>query len=239
MAANPRTLRILDARFVAPATRELVIECVEGPPLASVGGKYVILNTGVVVAEKAIKRAYSLLPVAGAAHLAQLTVKRLADGPGSNALHAAAVGTELSFSGPWGKLASEPGREARPLVVATDTGITAALGVASFPKGALEVLWLRADDETFLEVDDVRRRVEASGARFVHALIPGVSSKGRAAAAWAHIDARVAELGADEVIAAGDGAIVHPLRDRLLAPTSPVRDVRIECFFHNPERKIA
>lgn len=101
------------------------------------------------------------------------------------------------------------------------------------------MLWLRSEDETFLDVDGVRSRVQATGARFTHAVIPPVKATGRVAAAWAHVDARVAELGAQLVVAAGDGAIIHPLRERLLSPSSPVRDVRIECFFHNPERKIA
>ena len=123
MAANPKTLRIVGARPAAPSTRVLEIECIDGSPLGSVGGKYVIVNTGVVSGEKAVKRAYSLLPVPGSAQRAHLTIKRL-EGLGSNAMHAAPLGTELSFSGPWGKLVPEGGIAERALVLATDTGIT-------------------------------------------------------------------------------------------------------------------
>jgi ferredoxin-NADP reductase len=243
MAANPKTLRIVDAHAVTRSTRVLEIECTDGPPLESIGGKYVIVNTGAVSGDKAIKRAYSLLPVPGATHRAQLTIKRL-EGPGSNAMHAAAVGAELSFSGPWGKLVPEGGMTEPTLVLATDTGITAALGVVehsgnSAAGAKVEVLWLRSEDETFLDVDGVRSRVESRGVGFRHTVIPPIRSTSRLAPAWAHVAARVAELGARLVVAAGDGAIIHPLRERLLSSSSPVRELRIECFFHNPERKSA
>jgi ferredoxin-NADP reductase len=241
MAANPKTLRIVGARALGAATRALEIECVGGPPLAAIGGKYVIVHTGAMAGDKPIKRAYSLVSVGGHAHRAQLTVKRL--GAGSDALHAAAVGTELSFSGPWGKLVPESGLDEPTLLVATDTGITAAMGVAEeharSARGCVEVLWLRTDDETFLDVEDVRQRVNAAGAHFVYATIPPVRSIERVAAAWSHIDGRVAELRATILIASGDGAIIHGLRDRMVGAASSVRDVRIECFFHNPEKKSA
>jgi ferredoxin-NADP reductase len=231
VAANPKTLRIVDAWAHGAATRVLEIAC-DAEPLGDVGGKYLIVNTGVVFGDKPVKRAYSLAPAAGGR--ARIAVKRI--GAGSEALHAAPVGTELSFSGPWGKLVPEGGLAPRTLVVATDTGVTAALGVVETARAAaVEILWLRAEDETFLDVDHVASRVAAAGsARFVHALIPGVQSPDRVAAAHRAIQARAAETAAELVIAAGDGAIVHPLTARL----API-PVRIECFFHNPERKIA
>ncbi len=238
MAANPRRLRIVEAHLDNPSTRVLEIECVEGDPLANVGGKYIIVHTGLVVDGKPVKRAYSMGPVARARHRARLTVKRLGAGPGSNALHAAPVGTELSFSGPWGKLVPEGGIGEPALLVATDTGITAALGVveqeAPHP-GPIALLWLRCDDETFLDPDTVRERAEAAGTRFVGAVLPPVGEAGRAIAAAPLLEGLLAETGASLVLAAGDGAVIHPLRERI---AGRVRDVRLESFFHNPERKI-
>jgi len=245
MAANPKTLRIVSAHPASDSARALEIETVDGSPLAPTAGKYIIVNTGVTVGDKAIKRAYSLLPAADAPHRARLIVKRLGDGPGSNALHSAPPGTELSFSGPWGKLIPDASPEAPPrtLVIATDTGITTALGIALHARAlptcsVLEVLWFRSHDETFLDVDDVKRQVEEAGVRFVHAPILPARDPNRVTAAWEHVDARVAELGAELVVASGDGAIIHPLRTRLISATT-VRDVRIECYFHNPEKKSA
>ena len=245
MPCPPATLRIVHAEEVAPLTRVLEIERTDGAPFVAIGGKYIILNTGAVLAEgKLAKRAYSLLPVSGAPERCRITVKRLGNGPGSNALHAAAVGAELSFSGPWGKLVAEKGVDEPTLFVATDTGITSAISVAEQARAPvgyaeLEVLWLRSEDETFLDVERVRERVEAAGARFLHAVIPPPRASRRVEAAWAHVHARIADRTPCVLLGAGDGDVVHPLRARFPLASTGVRDVRVECFFHNPERKVS
>lgn len=241
MAANPKTLRIVAASTHHASTRVLQVECVEGAPFAAVGGKYVIVHLGAGPGDRPIKRAYSLMPVHDMPERAQLAIKRL-HGPGSDALHTAAVGATLGFSGPWGKLIPEQGLHERSLLVATDTGISSALGIvmqaaADDTTRPLEVLWLRSAQEDFLDVDTVTGRIEKAGVRCRLATIPEVSAHERTSMAWALIDARVVELGPGLVIATGDGAIVHPLRARLPQHFAHVRDVRIECFFRNPEKK--
>src|SRR3954469_14619246 len=126
MAANPKQLRVIDAHLTGPDTRVLEIECVEGGAFAVVGGKYIIVHTGLMLGEKAVKRAYSLMPVSGRPGRAAIAVKQL-PGLGSQALHAISVDAMLGFSGPWGKLIPETGLPQRTLLVATDTGITSAL----------------------------------------------------------------------------------------------------------------
>jgi ferredoxin-NADP reductase len=233
MAANPKRLRIVGARGLGPRTRALAVECVEGGAFDAVGGRYVIVHTGLVVDGKAIKRAYSLVPAEGGAF--ELVVKRLDGGPGSNALHEAPIGQELGFSGPWGKLVPEAGLPPRTLLVATDTGITSALGIVEQHRGELtEVLWLREADEPFLEAESVRERVERAGARFVTSALPAIGDPDRAVTALARIDGRLAELSPSLLVATGDGRIVHPLVER----ARPV-ETRIECYFHNPDKKSA
>jgi ferredoxin-NADP reductase len=233
VTANPKRLRIVGARTLGPRTRALAVDCVEGGAFRAAGGRYVILHTGLVVEGKGLKRAYSLVPVADAPHTFELVVKRLDGGPGSSALHEAPVGTELTFSGPWGKLVPETGLAPRALLVATDTGITSSLGIVEQHRPeAAEVLWLREADEPFLDVALVRARVERAGARFVTAALPTMGAPDRVATASARIDARVAERSPSLVIATGDGRIVHPLVDRL----RPL-EARIECYFHNPDKK--
>jgi ferredoxin-NADP reductase len=245
MASVPSTLRIVASEPVGPSARSLVIERADGAPLAFRGGQYLIVNTGVALpCGKLVKRAYSLMPVPGDPARARLLVKRIGDGPGSSALHAAVLGSELLFSGPWGKLVPEEGLDDRTLVVATDTGITAALGVVEHAReagarNAARVLWLREEHESFLDEGQARARIEAVGVRFVTATIPRVHAAGRVASACEQIIGQVLELGARLVIAAGDGAVLYPLRERLLAPPSVVAEVRLDCFFNNPERKVA
>ena len=240
--ASPRScLRVVGTEQIGPATRALDVVRTDGAPWSNVRGKYVILDTGLVLPDgKAVKRAYSLTPLTpgeGDASHARLVIKRIGDGPGSGALHTAPIGAEFSFSGPWGKLVPEGGIDETVLFVATDTGITSALGVALRGEGArLTVLWLRAADESFYDLALVREAIALSGARFLTATIPSLRAPDRAVAAWAHVDACVAEHGPRVVLAAGDGEIVFPLKERSF-PGTTVRDVRIECFFHNPERK--
>jgi hypothetical protein len=240
--ASPRsTLRIVGDEVIGRETRALDVARTDGAPWSNIRGKYVILDTGLVLeGGKAVKRAYSLTRSAlvdgGDSSRCRLVVKRLG-GPGSDALHSAPIGAEFSFSGPWGKLVPEHGLDEETLFVATDTGITSALGVATHPDAkGLTVLWLRAPDESFFDVDRARESIAASGARFVSAEVPGVGAPGRAEAAWAEVDACVASSAPRVLLAAGDGDVVFPLKSRPF-PESTVRDVRIECFFHNPERK--
>jgi ferredoxin-NADP reductase len=243
MAQNPKQLRIVDARLVGPCTRVLSIECVEGGAFDVVGGKYIIVHTGLMLGEKAIKRAYSLMPVPGRPGHATIAVKRL-PGLGSHAMHAAAVGATLGFSGPWGKLIPEGGLSPRTLLVATDTGITSALGIVeqqamTGQARALSVLWLREAKETFLDVASVRQRIEHAGAEWIQHDIGPIADRERAIEAWSLVETHARRFEASHVIATGDGAIVHPLRESLSARLPLVTDVRIECFFNNPEKKSA
>jgi hypothetical protein len=235
VAQNPKKLRVVGGLALGPRTRAIAVECAEGGAFDAAGGRYVIVHTGAVIDGKAIKRAYSLVPVDGARSVFEMVVKRLDDGPGSGALHDAAVGAELAFSGPWGKLVPEEGLPAGALFVATDTGITSALGLVEQHRPAdAEVLWLREESDPFLDVSYVRARVEGAGARFATSALPPVRASDRAAVGFALVDGSVAERAPPLVVATGDGAIVHPLIDRL-RPTP----VRIECYFHNPEKKVA
>lgn len=241
MAANPKQLRVVDAESITASTRVLSLECIEGGAFDVVGGKYIIVHTGLMVGEKAVKRAYSLMPVAGQPGRAKIAVKRL-PGLGSQAIHALPLGATLAFSGPWGKLVPDAGLAQRTLLVATDTGITSALGVVEQqamlgqPR-ALSVMWLREASETFLDVASVRRRIEQAGADWVQHEIAPIAGRMRAVEAWALIEAQARRFEASHVIATGDGAIVHPLRESLPLRVPLVTDVRIECFFNNPEKK--
>jgi len=243
MAQSPKLLRIVAAELVGLSTRVLEIECVEGGAFDVVGGKYIIVHTGLMLGEKAIKRAYSLMPVPGRPGRATIAVKRL-PGLGSQAMHAVPVDATLGFSGPWGKLIPEAGLPQRTLLVATDTGITSALGIVeqqalTGQASALSVMWLREAPETFLDAASVRRRIEQASADWVQHDIGPIAGRLRAVEAWSLIEAQARRFEASHVIATGDGAIVHPLRQSLPVRLPQVTDVRIECFFNNPEKKSA
>lgn len=239
MASVPKTLEIVAARQEGPATRVLTIAEVGGAGIGETGGKYIIVDTGLVRADRAVKRAYSLMSGTAEGY-AEIAVKRF--GVGSGAMHEADVGATFTFSGPWGKLLPTEGLAEHTLVVATDTGITSALGIVDHAArksktSGLTVLWLFAPRETFLSPSAVRARVESAGARLFAATIPEVDAPDRTHVAFPLVEALLFENSATHVVGIGDGAIVCPLREILPGRIASVKDVRIECFFHNPEKK--
>jgi ferredoxin-NADP reductase len=243
MAQNPKRLRVIDAHSEGACTRVLELECVEGGAFERIGGKYIIVHTGLTIAEKAVKRAYSLMPIPGRPGRAMIAVKRL-PGPGSQLMHELSPGSTLSFSGPWGKLIPEAGLGQRTLLVATDTGITSALGIVeeqapTRSDSALSVIWLREAEEGFLDLASLRRRIERVGALWSDHEIEPLDTQVRVVSACALVEAHARLFEASHVIATGDGAIVHRLREFLPARFPWLTDVRIECFFNNPEKKSA
>jgi NADPH-dependent ferric siderophore reductase len=230
--AVQKTARVVAIEDLSPTT--LVLELAPDERLDFVGGQYLIVNSGIALPDgKLAKRAYSILsPDADQARLS-IAVKRI--GPGSSWLHARAIGDEVPFSGPWGKFLADDARPRPTLIVATDTGITAALGLVrgqAFAPQLLrsELLWLVGDDAYFLPEAWVRARLP-SGLRLRRAALPPIGHPERVDSAHA----AVRELaGGDSVFLAGDGDIVYPLREHFDGC-----DVRFECFFNNPAKKSA
>lgn len=223
-----RITRILD---LSPTTRVLELAPVEA--LDFVGGQYLIVDTGLLVPDgRRVKRAYSIVsPDASQDHLL-LAVRKL-DGPGSRWMHARSAGDVLFFSGPWGRWLADDARPRRTLVLATDTGVTAALGLvrgrAFAPQRArAELVWLVEGGDYFLRDDFVAAALPA-GVAYRRLPLPPVGHPERPAhAEWLAGTLR----GFDSVFLAGDGAVLHRLRERCFGP-----EARIECFFNNPAKQ--
>lgn len=229
--AQQKEARVVSVVPLSATTRMLELE--PAAPLDFVGGQYVIVNSGIQLADgKLAKRAYSILSSDARQDRVSVAVKNI-DGPGSAWMHARAVGDVLPFSGPWGKWMPDDAQPRRTLVVATDTGITAALGLVSArafapQRAAALLVWLAADDY-FLPEAIVRAFLPA-GVGWRRAELPPVGHPERLAAAAQALE----NVGAfDSVFLVGDGDVVYPLRDRKFA------DARIECFFNNPQKKSA
>jgi len=238
-----KTARVVGSREIAPGTKVLDLELADGSDIGFRGGQYVIMNTGAKRPDdKLATRAYSFFSDDEEQRRAQIAVKRLDRGPGSAALHDAPIGTELSFSGPWGKLYPECDTGAM-LVLATDTGITAALGLvrsASFAALAAhaDLYWYVTSPSYFLPEAFVRRELAGVPIRLhiEEALAPHHPER------FEHVrvlvDRHVATCGVPaSAFLAGDGAVVHPIRDHLVALGVPAEHAKLEAFFNNPARK--
>ncbi|MGK4007860.1 FAD-dependent oxidoreductase [Sorangium sp. So ce1036] len=237
-------IRITHAEPLGQGARLLRVERADGAALGFAGGQYVIINTGVTLpGGKLAKRAYSLLSSDAEQRAVEIAVKRIGAGPGSNVLNDIAVGGELEWSGPWGKLRLPDGFSGRALVVATDTGITAALGIARGAAAAgaerLDLLWLVESDAYFVSERFVRDRLPAAAHLSIASGFPPVGHPERPARAAAIAGELFAAGPCDAILCAGDGAVLYPLRDRLVSLGAPEGGVVLESFFNNPLKKSA
>jgi ferredoxin-NADP reductase len=112
-------------------TCHIQCEMVEPAELGFTGGQYIIVNSGQLLPNgKLGKRAYSIVSSDSNQRYFELVVKKIDQGVGSHFIHGLRPGDTFEFSGPWGKFKPEGLTPAdRILCIATDTGITASLGL--------------------------------------------------------------------------------------------------------------
>jgi ferredoxin-NADP reductase len=243
--ATARIAQIESARFFGPRARVLDLALVGEDCLGFVGGQYVIVDTGVSLPNgKRAKRAYSILSCDQEQRRFRLAVRKLEPGPGSSVLHALPEGSTVQFSGPWGKYVAPPAIHAPVLVFATDTGITAALGLVrgrAFTslleqRQEVQVVWYVSGGDGFVSVDYVREELGAAADRFaVEPALPvghPERTEHARAAAFRHLDRT-----ADTAFLSGDGDVIYPLRDALVSTGTNGDQICVEAFFNNPGRK--
>ena len=241
--AVARTARIIASAPAGERGRLLRLELPEGGELGFTGGQYVIIDTGVPRDDgKRHKRAYSVISPDTEQHTFSIVVYGLQGGPGSAALHRAEVGTELAFSGPWGSFLPDDSVLRRTLLVATDSGITATLGLlrgrAFAPQRAqVQLVWLSESPGAFLSPDAVQEEVRSHGGRFAHHCIPPPGHPERPDAVRLRVLEVARAQAPERVFLAGDGALLHPLREALLTCGVETSAIRLEAFFNNPARK--
>ena len=241
--ATARHARVVAAEMLGPQTRMLELACDE--PLGFVGGQYVIVDSGQVLASgKAVKRAYSVLSRDDEQQRFRIAVKRIADGPASSYLHTVDVGGTIRFSGPWGKLRPDDGATGRTLVLATDTGITAALGLvqsAQFRRlaRATVFIWLQPSPDEFVPDAMVAELLPRDLGEVHFAAVPSIGDRARVPHARAVL-AGVLERGPlGQAFIAGDGAINYALLDDLVAMGVPATRDSVESFFNMPKKSAA
>jgi CDP-4-dehydro-6-deoxyglucose reductase len=121
--SEPFEARVVGARRLAPAVREIVLERADGRPFRFEPGQWVNLVLPLPGGE--IKRAYSIAspPVEGSPRF-EIAVTHVAGGPGSQYLHALPEGAELRAIGPQGLFTRAAAEDEPSLFVGTGTGVT-------------------------------------------------------------------------------------------------------------------
>ena len=222
----------------------LLLDLCATEPLGFLGGQYLILDSRIILPSgKAVKRAYSFLTSDAEQRCFQLAVKRIPDGLGSAFVHGLAAGTDISFSGPWGKFFPREGGSGRTLILATDTGITAALGFLHATRFApvlsqALLIWLRASSEYFLPDAFVRERIPAGCGEASIETIPAIGHPERVSHARAILRQVLSCGGLDQAFIAGDGDVNQVLLDDLVAAGVAVSKDNVESFFNMQKKSV-
>ncbi len=238
--ATARFARVAAARPLGDDTR--MLELVPDEPLGFVGGQYVIVDTGKSLPSgKACKRAYSVLSADGAQDRFRIAVKRIPGGIASAHLHEVEIGARVQFSGPWGKLVPAAGATGRTLVLATDTGITAALGLVQSARfralaPATRFVWLQPEDDDFLPFALVRDLLPLDLGEVRFGVLPPVGDPSRIAPARAIVRELLAAGLLGQAFIAGDGLVNYALLDDLVAAGVAATRDSVESFFNMPKK---
>lgn len=237
--AVPRFARVTHIEALTPDTRALTLEADE--PLGFAGGQYILIDSGLVASSgKAVKRAYSIVSADDDQRTLEFAVKRLPDAPGSGYVHGLAVGDIIRFSGPWGKLATVVAPGPRTLVLATDTGITAAIGLVRGARFAslvptTRLIWLRTDAGYFVPDAFVQARLPA-GLTCEIGILPPPHHPERLAHVRSVVRDELVPGRLHQAFITGDGAINYALVDELVALGVPATRDHVESFFNMPKK---
>jgi ferredoxin-NADP reductase len=238
--ATARFARVSAAQPFGDSTR--LIELVPQEPLGFTGGQYVIVDTGKTLPSgKACKRAYSVLSADGAQDRFRIAVKRIPGGMASGHLHEVEVGATVQFSGPWGKLMPAIGATGRTLVLATDTGITAALGLVQSARfralaPATLFVWLEPEGDSFLPRELVREMLPLDLGEVRFDTLPPIGDASRVEPARAILRELLDAGPLAQAFIAGDGLVNYALLDDLVAAGVPATRDSVESFFNMPKK---
>lgn len=240
--AVAKIARVVGTERMGPDTLLLDLHATE--PLGFLGGQYLIFDSRIVLPSgKAVKRAYSFITSDAEQMRFQFAVKRIPDGLGSAFVHGLEAGTDISFSGPWGKFFPREGASGRTLILATDTGITAALGFLHATRFApllpqALLMWLRASPDYFLPEEFVCERIPAECGDIRFDAIPAIGHPERVPHARAILRQVMSRGGLAQAFIAGDGAVNQVLFDDLAAAGVPVSKDNVESFFNMPKKSV-
>ena len=240
--AVARTATLVDAAPIGASGRHLTLSV---EPLGFVGGQYIIVDSGRTLPNgKAAKRAYSIASRDDVQDRIELVVKRVIDDAGGIAsafLHDAPIGASFPFSGPWGKYLPTPDTGERTLVLATDTGITAALGLVLSARfralaPATVFAWLQPEWDSFLPLETVREMLPRDLGEVRFGTLPPIGDASRVAPARAILRSILDAGPLGQAFIAGDGLVNYALLDDLVAAGVAATRDSVESFFNMPKK---
>ncbi|MFW7381398.1 MAG: FAD-dependent oxidoreductase [Oligoflexus sp.] len=203
------------------------------------GGQYLIINTGLELQpDKPLKRAYSILSRNEEEGTIQIAVKALTQGFASRHLSRLPLGHQLAFSGPWGKLNLREFSGDKIHIVASYTGITAALGLIADLRNDTQAKnialhWLRPHAQYFLSDTMVRELLSLHTSHQLSIYdCPAADDPERLSFATTLFRSWSIAKEA-ECFACGDGLINLEFQ-KYLQQLWPEKNCQLENFFHKP-----
>ena len=241
--AIPWKAKVLKTEQWNEDTVHLSCEMLEPSELGFVGGQYIIVNSGKILPNgKLGKRAYSIPSADSQQHRFDLAVKKISQGIGSNFMHDLKVGDTFEFSGPWGKY--KPGSMANEkiLCVATDTGITAALGLLRgkwmspiLPESRF--IWLVSSEDYFLPLKIVNEWLPQKVNAAFPVSIPPIGTESRISVSIEKIEQMIGQAIFSKIYLSGDGFILSELKNFFLNKGYLEEQIIVETFFHHASLK--
>jgi len=221
-------------------------EMVEPYELGFKGGQYIIVNSGkLLVNGKLGKRAYSIPTSDVEQHRFDLVVKKVLDGVGSNFIHDFKVSDTFEFSGPWGKYQIAEGTKERILCIATDTGITATLGLLR-GKTAMpflsesKLIWFLSSPNYFIPIDKVRSWLPSALSFQIVSSTPTINDQSRGFFIEKETSKILQEKVFTKIYLSGDGFVLRHLKSKFLESGNyQPEQIMMESFFHHESLKTA
>ncbi len=238
--------RVAKATKINADTVYLNCEMVEPLALGFKGGQYIIINSGRLLPNgKLGKRAYSILSSDKEQERFELVVKEIPSGVGSGFVHELKENDVFEFSGPWGKYQIPENSSAeRILCIATDTGITAALGLlkgkAAEPwLDGSKLVWFVSASDYFLPPQEVRSRLPQAVSAEIISSTPEIKDPQRLTFVEEKISGTVSKGMWTKIYLSGDGLIIRHLKVRFLEVGYQPEQIFTESFFHHESLKTA
>jgi ferredoxin-NADP reductase len=235
-----RTAVVMKTQQAGPLAHWLELEMHE--PLGFVGGQFISVESGLPLPDgKISRRAYSAVSSDAEQGRFELVVKPIPGGLTSDFMRRLKPGDEVRFTGPWGTFAAPAAPPGSCLVIATDTGITAALGLlrgVGF-RGLLPstvLLWLRVDAADFVSDEFVRQRLPETCREFQIHSFPPIHHPERLPIARSLLRQVCSTHAPSHARVCGDGVINYGLMADFAAHGIDVTPDDVESFFNLPAK---
>jgi len=242
--AIPKQARVIHTEKWNDVTCHIRCEMLSPPELGFVGGQYVIVDSGIQLPNgKRGKRAYSIASRDSDQRHFELVVRRIPGGVGSGFIHGMPPGQIFEFSGPWGKFlppSETPSGEI--LVIATDTGLTAALGLIRGREftpflPAATLIWFLESDSYFMPLDLVHLWIPQGLREWRQIQAPAIGDTSRIMFCRNQIEEVVPEKEFTRIYLSGDGWVLSELKELFLDRGYPEEQILVETFFNHLELK--